>query len=601
MAAVMRQLSSGHVMMQQQVAQPASSARVRSVSASGSTTPVQANSFVPVPVGTGSFSPPYIADAQRSAASMWQAAGFPGLTASPRARSSAAPPPMVSHSSTGGAERLMHFPTSAAAVPGLGFSGAIAPPAIAADGRPPSERQTMPARRASSTPSLLSQVPGAPGGAPGSIVNTALLSKAAHAQHPMAPPPPVASAQLAAPSLLRRNSVGGGSSASAAGYHASPRRSEASSNPTPRDAPDFARALSPNARALSPSGSREYGANSTDDISAIRDSSALSLSEVSPRRRKKTLRADRLYEDALARRQRQRELKDEADRHQRDTLEECKRDALLRQRERQRTYRFRDTRTHEEREEALLKRREERTRALRLEQQRLEQSEYQACTFQPKLYTRREDGVERMRSTGHQIERSSSCSFVGTQDGSRARQESPRDAKLQKFLEKQQVLIRKLAEVDADTEIARHSRKDRMAYASVGGKAPHADFDARELEVRLYKRHLDVVHSLERLDTQILELPQAELERLLSIGYRIGLAEGARRGLQSPREASLKALAETPRNNLREARTAALIAYQEHPNGATEQCNESSPHPPPSDRECDFIHEESHFINGDMY
>jgi len=263
-------------------------------------------------------------------------------------------------------------------------------------------------------------------------------------------------------------------------------------------------------------------------------------------------------------------LKDEAEQAKRNSLEECKRDALLKQRERQRFYRFRDTRTHEEREEALIKRREERSRSSIQEQKRQEQLQYLECTFQPKMFTRPQD-----RSTGHERpqSRSSSCGAVvnqAPQDSRTAGQtllESPRGHKLQKLLTQQQTLIRKFADIDAEIELVRTSRKD--------GRYSQAQAEQhRDMDVRLYKRNLEVVHSLDKLDMQVLELPQAQLDILLAMGYRLELGEKGRRGLTSPREASRKALAETPRNNLRENRVTAASGYHE----------ESA-----YDRECDYV------------
>jgi len=319
----------------------------------------------------------------------------------------------------------------------------------------------------------------------------------------------------------------------------------------------------------------------TADDSALGSTSALAtLSVDSPRRRKKAARAQRLYEDAVARRQRQKETKDEADKMERDTLEECKRDALLQQRARQRFYRLRDTRTHEEREDAMLKRREDRRSVLQLERQRQEQQQYSECTFQPKIFTKKEDreAVGRgRRSTGaRQVVRASSCDAVidrtsmlqdyyytpaPAQSPGASKLDIAGGTKLQILLDKQLGLIRKLTKIDEEAQMARQCR----AQAAM----PMTEVEIRDAEVQFYKQQLDVVHSLERLDMDILELPKVQLDALLAKGFRLGLGEGARQGLKSPREASRRAFAESPRNNLRVMRSADIIREgQEFMNGA---------------------------------
>lgn len=309
------------------------------------------------------------------------------------------------------------------------------------------------------------------------------------------------------------------------------------------------------ARAVSPYGSVSAVEEAEHvNIHADRSSGLAKFSKESSRRRSperslrnttRDTRSNRLYEDALVRRQRQKDLEDEAEQSKQSSLEECKRDALLKQRERQRFYRFRDTRTHEEREVALLKRREETTKSNTLKQQRKEELEYlRECTFQPKFFTRSQDGV---RGPGQ--ERSSSCGAVVRQapqdrrSVSQTMQETTSGSNLEQLIVQQQALIRKFAEIEAETELVRTTRKD-VRYAQ-------AD-QLRETDLRLYKRNLEVVHSLDRLDMQVLELPQAQLDILLAKGYRLGLGEKGRRGLASPRESLRKSFAETPRNNLRE-------------------------------------------------
>lgn len=318
----------------------------------------------------------------------------------------------------------------------------------------------------------------------------------------------------------------------------------------------------------------------TAEDSALGNTSALAtLSVDSPSRRKKAARAQRLYEDAVARRQRHQEMKEEADKMERDTLEQGRTDAMLTLRARQRFYRLRDTRTHQEREEAILKKREDTRNTLLLERQRQEKEKYSECTFQPKIFTKKDDrdfmGRAR-RSTG--VVRSSSCDAVfdrvpprqeyysappvQVQTFGTSKLDIAGGTKLQILLDKQLGLIRKLTKIDEEAQIARQSR----AQAAI----PMTEVAIRDAEVQFYKQQLDVVHSLERLDMDILELPKVQLDALLAKGFRLGLGEGARQGLKSPREASRRAFAESPRNNLRVIRSADIIREgQEFVNGAT--------------------------------
>jgi len=267
------------------------------------------------------------------------------------------------------------------------------------------------------------------------------------------------------------------------------------------------------------------------------------------RRHNSKSRSKRLYADALARRQRQREAKDASERAKRNNLEECKRQALLEQRDRQRFYHFRDNRTHQEREDACMRRKEERSKFVGQDRQRLEEMELEECTFHPKLLARAQD--VRRRSP----QRSASCSeLLGQSSPDKSfenQMQSPRGAKLQKILVQHQTLIHGLSDIAAETELTRTSR---TGY-------PPADHT--EADKLLYKQNLEVVHALERLDMQVLDLPEAEFNLLLARGYRLGLGEKGRRGLTSPREAQRQAAAESsPRNNLRHDCTTSVFGVE---------------------------------------
>jgi hypothetical protein len=254
-------------------------------------------------------------------------------------------------------------------------------------------------------------------------------------------------------------------------------------------------------------------------------------------------------------------MKAEVERQRRDDLEETKRDALLKQRERQRYYRLRDTRTHEEREEALLKRREEKRTKLQREINRKEELKYMECTFQPRIFTKPEESPRRACSKGsHQVERSSSCGALARSSLRDQLEDSPPDSpggsKLAKLLEKQFTLLRKLGDIDADAQQSRQRKEGRFVQTATGvSLVKPSEEELRDADMHIYRRQLEAVHALERLDMEILELPKDQLDSLLVMGFRLGLGEGVRQGIQSPRETQRKSLVETPRNNIRVIRS----------------------------------------------
>lgn len=481
----------------------------------------------------------------------------------------AAPPPMAGYGlAANAAERLAagYFPGTAIA--------------------PENARYSLSSQRSASTPSLAQALRGTQNSTFSAVSSTQnVASSRAPARYSMGIGQPAMAAPTYVPATML-DGQGVRRSVSSAG----PARTtylEATDMASARDYAELARAISPHWRA-----DNEVAAYSPQIASHL-----AMRSEDSPRRRKKPLRADRLYEDALARRRRQQELKDEADQNKRNNLEEGKRDAMLRQRERQRYYHFRDTATRGEREAAVLSRREKRTMSYMDEQRQKQELEKVECTFKPRFYTRPQEGA---RSPGR--ERVSSCERVATEQDRRSdnfmnqtqpmqqEEDSPCAMGLQQMLTHQQKLIQMFAEIDTETDLVRGVRK--------GGHQQQAE-QLRETDVRLYKRNLDVVHSCDRLDMEVLELNQAQLDALLAMGYRLGLGEKGRRGLSSPREASRRALEETPRNNLRER--------LEVPNATTflmEQSVKEQDMSPYEDDEHDFnedFNEDSEQMNGGEY
>lgn len=514
MTAVTRNLSSPQVLRQPSYAAPQPVPLIqRSSSTSGLRAPVQQvqvlqSSYVPA---ASSYAPPASNHVVRPAAA---GDARSSMVAPPGARSSIVP----------------ELPTAIAMFPGGRPSLATTPPGILL---PPSQAPPVRApagaaqgpqlvQRSSSTPSLRSPVPG---GVPTSI------------PFQYTSPPGAVSSSFAPPPRL------GAADGTVNLVQAVP------------GAAELLRVLQYQSRGSgsgSPRGAT--GRSSPGRSSPRKGEDSLSAPKGKPR-------YSRLYEDALARRQRLQEKKDAKEKAVLREEEASKQNAWIKQRQRQSCYRFKDNRTHEEREEALLKRREDRSKARCLEKMQLEAQQFDECTFHPRLLGRGQDGRYSGAILPH--ERASSCSGVAgyaLQDGSF--HESPRDSQflesprgsrfndsmespggvtsIQRHLWEHQALVASLNDIAAETELACSARS-----AQVQG----------EHDLRLYKQNLEVVHALECLDMQVLELPQAHFNLLLMKGYRLGLGEKGRRGLTSANSAvdvTQNDFAESPRNNLRQ-------------------------------------------------
>jgi len=291
----------------------------------------------------------------------------------------------------------------------------------------------------------------------------------------------------------------------------------------------------------------------------------------SSRRGPQERRYEKLYEDAVARRQRQRDHKDWVEKSWRQAFEDDRRDFMLRQRQRQRYYHFRDTRTHDEREEEILRRREEHARTFLAKGLLREENELALCTFRPALSSRRQQARPRGSGGGDMcggdqlrpdqgMARSSSCGANRSPTApkeNRPKLWSPASVKLQKLFERQLAVVRKLGLLDADVALQRNLMRARYDKIKVRVEREHGLIDGspltsftqdhvhtrvvevlgpeqRAAEVRLYRRQLDLVHALERLDGQALALPKADLESLLVMGYRLRLADERRAAIQVP-------------------------------------------------------------------
>jgi len=86
------------------------------------------------------------------------------------------------------------------------------------------------------------------------------------------------------------------------------------------------------------------------------------------------------------------------------------------------------------------------------------------------------------------------------------------------------------AESNVD-ELAAPSSKD-MRRRVVEACAP----EWKSAELSVYRQHVNLVHALERLDVQVLELPRDELKSLVGMGFKLYLAESVRRTYKSVRD-----------------------------------------------------------------
>lgn len=256
--------------------------------------------------------------------------------------------------------------------------------------------------------------------------------------------------------------------------------------------------------------------------------------------------------------ERQKDLKEKAKEHAQLRQQEAQCDYFLKQRERQRLYRLRDTRTHIEREEGLLKRKEEKIRALRAEQEEREQNEFQRhATFQPTLFTR-QPHASGQSANGAGPARSASTGTIGG-GGDKAKGRGGSDGPLspQSILEKQLLMVRKLAELDADVRIQHTLMLSRRAELQLkirqggeldGGGASNREVEQRvEAELRpelqaaemaLYRRRINLIHCMERLDVQVLSLQKTDVDILIGMGYRMRLAEAVRQDMNAPQGVS---------------------------------------------------------------
>eukprot|EP00929_Paragymnodinium_shiwhaense_P082105 TRINITY_DN4314_c0_g2_i1.p1 TRINITY_DN4314_c0_g2~~TRINITY_DN4314_c0_g2_i1.p1 ORF type:complete len:996 (+),score=237.47 TRINITY_DN4314_c0_g2_i1:143-3130(+) len=280
-----------------------------------------------------------------------------------------------------------------------------------------------------------------------------------------------------------------------------------------------------------------------------------------------------LYEDAFARQTRLKDMKEhialsqEAEDHQRHLVFEKG------MRQRQKTWKLKDKRTHLQREEEIIKRRiDKKTNGISTAEMR-EEEELKLCTFQPKLLSRR---GKRSNSPFHQMDEDVPISlrlqrFVESQRSAASSLQAMalEESNLRDYLksvhaelheriqreETQRVVqllqdgdgvgstqrdliqrVRTMVQNGRDPELAQKqiveelvsSSQDEVRRRVFEAFAPHR----LEAEGDLYTRRLAAVHELEALEVQILALRGGTyMQEAQELGFEFGLADRVRRSL----------------------------------------------------------------------
>ncbi|CAJ1375919.1 unnamed protein product [Effrenium voratum] len=190
-----------------------------------------------------------------------------------------------------------------------------------------------------------------------------------------------------------------------------------------------------------------------------------------------------------------------------------------------------DPRSHAERELELLRKRQSWQQSFHTQQALREQQELRECTFRP--------DTSRSGSSFRATRQGSSSQMTFPEDSRRAssrsssRGHSPRDSvvDLVALYEKQVQVLRRLSEICADPggDCGPHTTRPEELVA-VAAEGP----ERLRRELRLYRRQLEQVHVLERLDMTALELPAERLQALIALGFKLGLAEELRGKLPQP-------------------------------------------------------------------
>eukprot|EP00927_Polykrikos_kofoidii_P018001 TRINITY_DN18268_c0_g1_i1.p1 TRINITY_DN18268_c0_g1~~TRINITY_DN18268_c0_g1_i1.p1 ORF type:complete len:1003 (-),score=144.21 TRINITY_DN18268_c0_g1_i1:158-3166(-) len=284
-----------------------------------------------------------------------------------------------------------------------------------------------------------------------------------------------------------------------------------------------------------------------------------------------------LYEDAFARQQRNKDLKEHfQNRIVKDDVARMQK-FEREMRDRQKTYRLKDTRSFMEREEELLRKRKAKESLAKSQEDR-EEEELKACTFKPEI--RKKIGRGR-------------CELLRSPRGRRGDEDLPNSIRLQRLLDRQRHAITQFQAIANEETALRehlrtahselHDRVQREETQRVVGMLQDSDAEGstqRELiqrvrsmvsqghdpesaqkqiveelvarsqdEVRrrvfeafspmrleaegdLYTRRLALVHDLETVEAQAVALKGGALvEEAKELGFEFGLAEKTRRGM----------------------------------------------------------------------
>eukprot|EP00435_Cladocopium_sp_Y103_P039350 s2216_g10.t1 len=120
---------------------------------------------------------------------------------------------------------------------------------------------------------------------------------------------------------------------------------------------------------------------------------------------------------------------------------------------------------------------------------------------------------------------------------------APEPSDLVALYDKQVLVLRRLSVICASAEPSLGDdgspRKSRLSTAGDLVASAAEGPERLKTELKLYRQQLEQVHVLERLDMAALELSAERLRYLISLGYKLGIAEELRSKLQKPGSANL--------------------------------------------------------------
>jgi len=341
-----------------------------------------------------------------------------------------------------------------------------------------------------------------------------------------------------------------------------------------------------------------------------------------------------LYEEAFARQQRLRDLKEDAEqaweREEKQRLTEFAQGM----RERRRFYRTKDTRTHLQREAEHLRRREDAQRRKEAAKQAQEVEELRECTFHPKLLTAAREGhrralptssslatdtgtpasLSRLRKLAERQHAATAALQVLASDEAQLRERllAMRAELQQKIqLEETRRMVAVLQSTDAgrppQQELARRVQaaaagSDATAVQALVGELVGCSRDEVQRRVQetlqpwqleaqgeLYRRRLALVRELEAVEAEASALPGAALrERAVALGVDFGLAEHARRSLPAQPQGPLAPPLQLAPASPRTGRSGCHGAGGPQPTPQQSQCSRTprSPRSPGSECSC---------------